>query len=157
MAKSGITLNLEGFDELIKRLEAAGQKADKVCEKIMRESAKVAESELVSSARRADLDESLISEIRSNVKSEGGVISAEVGWELGAYDKKSPSAGYKVIFQNYGTSKRKTLKGSNRGEISRSDRGRRQFIAKAKKNARPKIKKLQQEALDEILGGLKEK
>ena len=79
------------------------------------------------------------------IKNDHGKITAECGWKKGSYDPKSPSVGYKVVFMNYGTPRR-----SKHGQVKPSG-----FIQKAKNKAKPKIKKTQENALKEILKGLK--
>jgi hypothetical protein len=67
---------------------------------------------------------------------------AEVGYKKGNYDPNDPSDGYKVVFLNYGTPRR-TMHGKVKA---------RGFIQKAKKKARPQIKRAQQATLEKILG-----
>ena len=70
----------------------------------------------------------------------GDVYTAKVGWEIGTYDPTNLSQGYKALFLNYGTPKRK-----------RSQIKARYFIATAKKKAKNPIKDIQNQVLDDIL------
>jgi hypothetical protein len=103
-------------------------------------------SDLVSKMQAAGVDGDLISSMPPpTIEADGNRYRAAVGYKKGSYDPSNPSDGYKVVFLNYGTPRR-----TMHGKVAA-----RGFIQKAKKKARPKIKKAQQETLDEILRGLK--
>ncbi|MGA4517415.1 hypothetical protein ACPA0F_09110 [Solibacillus silvestris] len=143
-----IKLKLEGFDELIKQIEAAGGSAEGACESAMRQSAQIMDAELRNALKAAnpDLNSDLASRMPAfEVNREDGVVYAKVGFKGTAYDPNNPSDYFKAIFANYGTP-------------SRSKHGKeeaRGFVAIAKKKASPKIKKAQKEVFDKILGRLK--
>lgn len=153
MAKGGIKINLKGFDKMLEQLQEAGGDVSTAAASAIRESAKVVESELRAAASESGVPSDITSEIRAHTSSEGDRYEAEVGWQMGNYDPKKPSAGYKAVFLNYGTVKRYTKKGQYRGEITKPAQSQ-QFIHKAKKAARPKVKKIQQEILKKVLGDL---
>jgi hypothetical protein len=76
--------------------------------------------------------------------------TAEIGWELGSYSSKSPSVGYIAMFLNYGAVRggaenRKTRRGQNRGKLQA-----RQFIERAKKAAKPKVKRQMKKIIEEV-------
>lgn len=141
-----IKLQLNGFDDLLSQIEKAGGTIDGAAKQCLQTSADIMHAELKTQMQAANVDGGLISRMPSpEVESKGNTHTARVGFKKGAYDPKNPSDGYKVVFANYGTPRR-------------SEHGKqpaKRFIEKAKKKARPRIKKAQQETLDKILGGLK--
>lgn len=144
---SGIKLRIEGFDELFAQIKNAGGSIDAAAESCMRKSADIMEAELKAQMQSAGVSSRLINAMPpAVVKKEGNRYRAEVGYEKGTYDPRNPSDGYKVVFLNYGTPHR-----TMHGKVAA-----RGFIQKAKKKARPRIKRAQQETLETILGGLKE-
>ena len=95
---------------------------------------------------KSDVPADLINRMPSpKIEKEANRIVARVGYEKGSYDPKNLSDGFKIIFLNYGTPKR-----TKHGKITA-----RGFIARAKKKAATKIKKQQEDTLNDILGGLK--
>lgn len=140
-----IKLKLEGFDDLLKQIEKAGGNAQNAATKAMRESAGVVNEQLKAEMSSASVKPRLIAAMPApKIQNDFGRITAHVGYIKGAYDPKNLSDAYKVLFLNYGTPHR-----SKHGKIKA-----RGFIQKAKKKSRPKIKKIQEETLKEILKGL---
>mgnify|MGYP002513164521 CR=1 FL=1 len=150
MAK-GISLSLKGFDKLLSQLEEAGKDVDAEAARIIKEDAEIVDTELKSACKSSNVPEDIINEITKTVQGSLNVYSAEVGWKLGNYNPKNPSAGYKAIFLNYGTVRRHTAKGYDRGEIPKKSTAQ-QFIAQAKKKAKTKISKKHKEMLKKMLG-----
>ena len=166
MGRSSKTvLTLTGFDELINKIERAGGSVRTSVDAVMKESATIMKNELTSQMQKANVDSGLISRMPApKVEWEGNKCTAKVGYEKGSYNPNNLSDGYKVVFLNYGTPKERhtnqdgqhvflngtwvTL-GNGRGAIKA-----RGFIAKAKKKAKPQIKKKQEETLHDILKGL---
>lgn len=141
-----IKLQLDGFDELLKKIEKAGGSIDAAAETCLKKSANIMEAELKTQMSKADVDTALINEMPApTIEKEGNRITARVGYKKGAYNPRNPSTGYKLVFLNYGTPKRK-----KHGKVKA-----RGFIAKAKKKARPQIKRQQETTLNEILRGLR--
>lgn len=137
---SFITLQLEGFDELLKKIENAGVDVNNAVNACMNKSANIQESELKSQMNKKRVSSSLINRMpKPEVKWSGNVCSAKVGYIKGRYDPNNLSDGYKAVFINYGTPRIKP----------------REFIKAAKNKARRQIKQSQQETLNEILEGLK--
>lgn len=139
--KAGITLKLEGFEELLQDIEAAGRSMDSAVESCIKQSAKTVDTEL-----RAQLSKASQSGLASRmpqpkVEKEANTVSAFVGFEKGTYNPNNLSDGYKALFLNYGTPHR-----SKHGHEKA-----RNFISKAKKKATPKIKKEQEATLKKIL------
>ena len=141
-----IKLKLTGFDELLDKIEKAGGKADKATEQCMKKSAETMDAALRSEMQKSNVPSELENAMQPpEVFRDGNVVVAKVGFKKGSYNPKNPSAAYKAIFLNYGTPKR-----TKHGKVKA-----RGFIQSAKKNARPKIKKQQEETLNDILKELK--
>lgn len=150
MAQSRLKLNLKGFEDLIDDLTRKGKDVEKAAGKAITESARIVEAELKTECQAAGVPDSITSEIRTKVSGKDGTFTAEVGWELNNYNPKNPSAGYKAIFLNYGTVRRRTRRGYNRGQIPKKSADQ-QFIYAAKKKAARKVRKVQEEVLKEAL------
>lgn len=141
-----IKIKLEGFDDLLAGIEKAGGTIDRAAKQCLQQSAQIMHDELKKQMTAANVDSGLINRMPSpEVESSGNRYTARVGYKKGAYDPNNISDGYKVVFANYGTPRR-----SKHGQ-----QPEKRFIEKAKKKAKTKIKKSQQETLDEILRGLK--
>lgn len=141
-----IKLKLEGFDDLLKEIEAAGGTINEAVGGAMRESAQIMQSELKSQMQSAGVDSGLINAMPPfEIETSGNRIAARVGYRKGSYNPDNPSDGYKVVFLNYGTPHRQKY-----GKVVA-----RGFIKKAKRSATPKIKKAQKAAFEKILGRLK--
>lgn len=146
MAKSGITLKFEGFEELLKDIEAAGRTMNSAVDSCMKQSAQIAEKELKTQMRKTQVPDKLTNAMPPpEIEWDGNQCFARVGYKKGAYDPKNPSDAYKVIFLNYGTPHRQKY-----GHVKA-----RGFIDKAKKNAFRQIKKEQKATLEKILERLK--
>lgn len=150
----GIKLNLKGFEKMLEDIQAAGKDVDRAAADAIRESAKVVETELRAETSASGVPADITSEIKSQTSSSGDRYTANVGWQLGTYNPQNPSAGYKAIFLNYGTVRRTTRAGKNRGAITKRTQSG-QFIYSAKKKAQPKVRKIQREILKKALGDLK--
>ena len=142
MASKAI-LQLKGFEDLLEQIQKAGGSIDKATDSCLRQSAQIMQAELKAQMQAADVDSELINSMPPpQITVEGNNYRAEVGYKKGDYDPNNPSDGYKVVFLNYGTPRR-----TKHGKVAA-----RGFIAKAKKKARPQIKRAQQETLEKILG-----
>ncbi len=140
-----IKIKLEGFDELLSKIEKAGGSIDGAVESCVKQSATIMHNELKTQMQKADVDSELISQMPApTFEKEGNRMTARVGYKKGAYNPRDPSDAYKIIFLNFGTPKRKI-----HGKVKA-----RGFIKKAKTKARPQIKKQQEQTLDNILKGL---
>lgn len=146
----GIKLNFKGFEKLLESIQEAGGNLDNSAQRAIREAAKITENELRAEATASGIPSDITSKIRSSIRKDGDTYEAEVGWEMGTYNPRDPSPGHLAVFLNYGTVRRVTKKGYNRGQL----KGR-QFITRAKRKARPKVKALQKEIFEKALEGLK--
>lgn len=158
MAKIKMTLD---FTKLLEEIKDAGGDIEKAAKRVADECADVMAKELKTECDASGVPSSVSGEIRHGVTatSGGNVYEVEAGWKMGEYNPKDPSAGYKAVFLNYGTARRKT-KERERREVGGewvtlgTDRGAvepRGFISRAKDSAGKKIKKVQRDALKEML------
>ena len=162
---SRIKLNID-FGGMLEDIKRAGGDVGSAAAKVAKECAKTVHDELVSECSASGVPSNISREITEKVTETAGgnVYTVEVGWELGNYNPKNISAGYKAVFLNYGTARRtvrnKSLQhrningswvtiGENRGSVS--GRG---FIARARNSANKKVKRTQKDALKDILKGL---
>lgn len=142
MASKAI-LQLKGFDELLEKIQNAGGSIDAAADSCLRQSAQIMQAELKAQMQAAGVDSGLINAMPPpQITVDGNRYSAAVGYKKGNFDPRNPSDGYKVVFLNYGTPRR-----TMHGKVAA-----RGFIEKAKKKARPQIKRAQQETLEKILG-----
>lgn len=139
--KAGITLKLEGFEELLQDIEAAGRSMDSAVESCIKQSAKTVDTELRAQLSKASQSGLALRMPQPKVEKEANTVSAFVGFEKGTYNPNNLSDGYKALFLNYGTPHR-----SKHGHEKA-----RNFISKAKKKATPKIKREQEATLKKIL------
>lgn len=153
--KSYISVQMYGFDELLKDIEAAGGSINGAVDSCMKQSAQIQQKELKAQMQKAvektkktyhngktpykSTMPQLIKRMPPpEIKWEGNTCIARVGYHKGKYDPNNLSDGYKTVFANYGTPR-----------ISP-----REFIKKAQNQAKPQIKKAQEETLKMILGRL---
>lgn len=137
--KSYISLNLVGFDELLKKIEDAGGSVNGAVDSCMRQSAQIQQDELKAQMRKKKVGNSLTNRMPApEIKWDGNVCVTRVGYKKGEYAPKNLSDGYKAVFINYGTPR-----------ISP-----REFIKAAQNKAKPQIKKAQEECLNKIIGRL---
>ena len=143
-----IKLKLDsGWNDLIKEIEKAGGQIEPVTEKCMQESAQIVQHELKTQMRKSHVSDRLIDAMPApKIENDYGTITARVGYDKGTYDPKNPSDAYKVVYLNYGTPHRQM-----HGKVEA-----RGFIQRAKKNAKRKISKQQEDAFLKILKGLQE-
>lgn len=141
-----IKLKIEGFEDLLKEIESAGGNINKACDSAIRQSAQTMQKELQAQMSASGVPGDLVNAMPTpSIENKGNRFSAKVGFSKGAYDPKNPSAAFKVIFLNYGTPKR-----TKHGKVKA-----RGFIQKAKRRAKPQIKKEQEIAFKKILERLK--
>lgn len=134
--KSYISLNLEGFDDLLKKIEEAGGSINGAVDSCMKQSAQIQQKELKAQMRKSKVSDSLIGRMPPpEIEWNGNACTARVGYKKGSYNPEKLTDGYKAVFINYGTPR-----------ISP-----REFIKAAKKKAKPQIKKEQEKTLNKIL------
>lgn len=141
MASKAI-LQLKGFDDLLEKIQKAGGSVDRAADSCVRQSAQILQAELKAQMQAAGVDGDLIASMPPpQITVDGNRYSAAVGYPKGSYNPRDPSDGYKVVFLNYGTPRR-----TMHGKVAA-----RHFIQAAKKSARPKIKKAQQQTFEKII------
>lgn len=142
MASKAI-LQLKGFDDLLEQIQKAGGNIDRAADSCLRQSAQIMQSELKAHMQAAGVESDLINAMPPpQIEVENNRYRAAVGYKKGAFDPRNPSDGHKVVFLNYGTPRR-----TKHGKVAA-----RGFIERAKKKARPQIKRAQQQTLEKILG-----
>ena len=150
MAKSGIHIDLKGFEKQLAELNKKSEEIDKIASKAIKDSAKIVEAELKAEAVASAVPDSIINEMHTKVSNKDDRYTADIGWELGSYSSQNPSVGYIAMFLNYGavrggSENRKTRRGQNRGKLQA-----RQFIERAKKTAKPKVKRQVKKIIEEV-------
>ena len=107
MARAGISLNLNGFDDLFEKIKKAGGTVDKAAKTCIEKSADTMQAELKEQMHSVNVSARLINAMPPpKISVDGNRYKAEVGYEKGDYYPRNPSDGYKVVFLNYGTPKR---------------------------------------------------
>ena len=140
-----IYLKVEGFDDMMQKIQKAQGSVKSATKQCARISGNIMNAELKAQMSSAGVDGGLIAEMPApEVEDDYGLITARAGYRKGSYDPDNLSTGYKVLFLNYGTPYR-----TKHGQVKA-----RGFIKKAKRRAKPKIKKEQEKALHDILKGL---
>ena len=161
--KSGVLVTV-GFSDLLEKINKAQGDVEAAAWEAARTGAKELYDEIKSEATASGVPDNLTAwpnlSMQSERDSSGNRYGCKVGWKVGEYDPKNPSAAHKVIFMNYGTPRRFVRKEGQRIQIDGKwvtvdvDRGYvdgRGFIGRAKKKAMPKVKKAQEEALKKML------
>lgn len=137
-----IKLKIDGFENILNDIKAAGGSMNKACDSALRQSAHIMQSELKAQMQESNVPNDLIEAMpQFEIESDGNQYSARVGYLKGAYNPDDISDGYKVVFLNYGTPNR-----TKHGKVVA-----RGFIQRAKQKANRKIKKAQNEAFQKIL------
>lgn len=149
-----VKLTLKGFDEYISKLRKAGANIQKVSEKTLLESARMYHSELISQVNASPMsqdtkDAMMDSMIEPHIRySSDYIVVAETGFRIGNdyHTSKELSGGFIALFNEYGTTRRKTRKGANRGSLEEME-----FTRRAHKVVDPRIRKTQKKMLEEAL------
>lgn len=156
------TLTLKGFDEFAERLAEVGGSIERTGKYAFYKAALNVRNELIDKAQSAGLDHDLIAAIeeRHEADPRTGRFTYEVGWRkprtIVVFNKQIPDA-YKVIFFNYGTPRRQTKSGANRGKEDAHPKGSKGFIKKAKLAAVAKNKALYRSILSDVAKALEGK
>ena len=151
-----VKLTLTGFDKYINELRKAGANVQKVTEETLLKSAEIFKNELVKNTDASPMSQETKDRMKEDliepqiIHSSDQIVVAETGYRMGDYNPKNLSGGFIAQFNEYGTVKRKTRKGANRGSLEELE-----FTRRTHKAVNPKIKKLQKGILEEALKGLK--
>lgn len=142
--KRGQMLTIHGFEEMVELLEhLEKQGVDNATEKVFDECCDIVQSSLDNYAAQNIPADLAAKKTKFKVK-RGNTFMFAYGWDR----NKNPEDFLKVCYLNYGTPKRKTAKGYNRGKVSA-----RGFISNAKRSAGQKINAKKKAMLKEILNG----
>ena len=149
-SKTGVAVTVN-FDSLLQKIQKAGGDIEAATWDAARKGGRVYYDNLVAEWKRSGVPDNLIDKIRFNClrDSSGNRFAVVVGWAMQNYNPNDPADGYKVVFLNYGTPRRTTADGQNRGYIS--GRG---FIGRARKKSVKPIKEAQENFLHDLLKGL---
>lgn len=149
-AKTGVAVSVN-FDSLLNKIKKAGGDIEAATWDAARKGGRVYYDNLVAECKRSNVPDNLINKIRFNClrDSSGNRFAVVVGWVMDNYNPNDPADGYKVVFLNYGTPRRTTNEGANRGYIT--GRG---FIGRARKKSVRPIKAAQEKFLTDLLKGL---
>ena len=140
-----IKLKLDGFDDYFEKIKKASGSVDAAAKECLNTAANIMHSELKKQMQAANVDSDLINRMPApEIETDRNKHTARVGYKKGAYTPNDISDGYKIVFTNYGTPKRK-----KHGQVKA-----RGFIQAAKKKASAPIKKSQGECLEKITRGL---
>ena len=147
---SKITLELTGFNEMLEAIQKADGDLKRAVTDCLEKETAIAKQALEDECAKSKVPDSITEAIMTEpIKWDGNTAKGSVGWKMGAYDPNNLSAGYEAVFINYGTPKRKTSKGYNRGEVE--GRG---FIKRAKAKTRKLARAEHKAALTKILKDL---
>lgn len=149
--KGGAFIKLEGFDDLVKQIQEAGGKVDKLVYDCVDKAADVMDKQLKEEMLRPrvikiyegmekhDFNGLVERMPKPEIYKTNYSVGGRVGYIPTQYHPKNVDDYYKVIFINYGTPRIKPT----------------EFIKKAKSKGSRKVKKLQEQTFNEILEGLK--
>ena len=145
--KGGIGVSVN-FGNLLAKIEKAGGDVEAATWDAARKGAKVLYDQMQAECAASGVPASISDAITMQAErsQSGNRYACKVGWRMGEYDPKNPSVAYKAIFLNYGTPRRATEGGANRGYIDGKG-----FMGRAKKKARPKVKRIQEDTLRGII------
>lgn len=153
-----VKLQLQGFDDYLKKLRKAGADVQKITENAILKSGAIVNSNL---ENQINSDSRMNSETKKRIlddmipptitHSSDRVVTGQAGIRIGSYPKtneeiKNLSGGFIALFNEYGTKYRKTKKGARRGSLEKLE-----FTQRALKKSAPKIRKLQKGILEEAL------
>lgn len=149
--KGGVSVSVN-YGDLIAKIQKLEGDVEQATWDAARKGAKVLYDQLQAECDASGVPSSIKDAIAMQAErsASGNRVACKVGWRMTPYDPKNLTPAYKAIFLNYGTPRRFTIStDAHRGYID--GRG---FLGRAKKRARPKVKKAQEEVLKTIIEGL---
>ncbi len=143
-SKRGQMVTIHGFSEMVETLQELEKRGvDQATEKVFDECCDIVQDSVDQYANQNLPADLAAKKARFKVK-RGNIFMFAYGW-----DRIRDTANFlKVCYLNYGTPKRQTAQGHNRGKIAA-----RGFLANAKRSAAQKINKRKKQMLKEIMGG----
>lgn len=137
-------VTIHGFEEMVELLNHLEKRGvDEATEKVFDECCDIVQSSLDNYSAQNIPADLAAKKTRFKVK-RGNVFMFAYGWDR----VKNPDDFLKVCYLNYGTPKRQTAEGYNRGKVAA-----RNFISNAKRSAGQKINAKKKTMLKEILNG----
>lgn len=144
--KRGQMVTIHGFEEMVEALEQMEKTGvEQIARKVFDECCDVIRSSMDEYAS-ASLPADLANKQTEFKTKEGNVFLYAYGFDR----NKDPEAFLKACYLNYGTPRRQTESGANRGRIEP-----RYFISNAKRSAAKKLKSKQKKIMEELAEGLK--
>lgn len=145
MAKKGGMVRIYGFDEFLQKLvDASGSGVDEMARKCFDACSDIVVDAMNEKMQKANVPASLQNKTTRFRVVNGNTYMFTYGWSKGDEDTFK-----KICYLNYGTPRRETKKGANRGKVDA-----RYFISNAKRSAAQKMRKVQKDSLDEFIKGL---
>ncbi len=131
-------LQINGFDEMIKKFESASKAAERIGKETAKDCGEILKGEIVTQAKSAGLADHLVNQLQEDFEAErSSKFRYLVSWEKKKSNGGEPlTDSEKVIVANYGTPERTTQAGASRGKMPKLN-----FLKKAKTKAKPKIKR----------------
>lgn len=151
----GIKLDFDEFEKLIRAVAETEENADKWAKKYAYSLANDAVSNFYEKAKEKGVHDDITKELGAKVTGSHGTYHVASGFELGTYNPKNLSQGYKAVFLNYGAARggeeaRETLKGLNRGTLPKLG-----FIDAANKQTKKDAEELKKIIYNEMMKELK--
>lgn len=151
MGRTKVTLTLKGFDALLEQIQEANGSIKAATERALESSAKLISQDIKAGATARNIPTA--SMIDPKTEWNGNRASIKAGFELGSYDPRNPSDGYKALFIEYGLpadgGNRTTKAGKNRGRVTANP-----FIRPALTQNKKNVQAAQRKALERILKNL---
>lgn len=151
MGRTKVTLTLKGFDALLEQIQEANGSIKAATERALEAGAKLISDDIRAGATARKIPTGNM--ITPKTEWNGNRASIKAGFELGSYDPRNPSDGYKALFIEYGSpadgGNRTTKAGKNRGRVNADP-----FIRPALTRNKKAVQAAQQKALEQILSDL---
>lgn len=148
-----VKLQLKGFDSYLNELRKAGANVQKVTESTLLESAEMFNQELVKQTDASPMSDKTKTRMKKDLikpaitHSSDQLVIAEAGYRIGdKLDSKDLSGGFVALFNEYGTVRRRTRRGVDRGSLEEME-----FTRRAHRKVDAKIRRKQEEILKEAL------
>lgn len=143
--KQNQIVTLYGFSDWVEKIQrAVNTDIDRTIGKCFDKCANIVDAAIVEQMSKQSVPDSLRSKKSIMKEHYGNTYIFSDGWL-----RRDEKTFLKVCWLNYGTPRRQTRTGANRGKIKA-----RYFITNAKRSAAQRVRKVQKEALDEIIKGL---
>lgn len=146
----GMHVNYGAFKDLLQAIEKAEGNVDIAAKRLTREAMHISFDELTNAVQKAQVPDRIKKKIDKRMEAKSGRYAYQVGWRMGNYNPKNPNDSYLAVFLNYGTVRRETKDGKDRGKLEAKN-----FILKAKKAQKKRIEKLVKDTYDDIINNVR--